>query len=211
MNYPIQPAAFTPLDLANAPRDGRTLWLLVDYRDGDHALDDAECAWTIGHNNFDNDGEDYWNFAGWCWSQDCYTEGKGRVMAWANERTPASVVDTDALFALEDALATGIVAIRGEGMAIGAQAIDTNSDNFKAGALWALAECQRQHDAPEVYSAALEGAALGWADAERLMDEFDLVELRAIFDQGGPLSEADAQRIHALTDPTRADDGEATP
>lgn len=72
------------LPMATAPRDGTTLRLLVDYRaeDAHHALvDDAE-GWTIGHNNYDNDGEDRWQLAGWCWSQDHYTEGHGKPLGW---------------------------------------------------------------------------------------------------------------------------------
>lgn len=79
------------LPLADAPRDGALVCLLVDYstvdKDGSdhgHPLEDtADVAWTIGHNNFDNDGEDRWQFAGWCWSHDHYTEGHGTPIGWA--------------------------------------------------------------------------------------------------------------------------------
>lgn len=72
-----------PQGLATAPRDGTMVWLLVDYEGGDHALVDASRAWTIGHNNFDNDGQDVWQFAGWCWAHDHYTQGEGTVLAWS--------------------------------------------------------------------------------------------------------------------------------
>jgi len=66
--------------IEEAPKDGTLLLLLVDYS-GDQAgapLEDDTLARTIGANNFDNDGEDAWRFAGWCWSHDHYTEGQRR-------------------------------------------------------------------------------------------------------------------------------------
>lgn len=70
--------------MASAPRDGRILRLLVDYLadDARNPLDDASEAWTIGSNAFDNDGVDEWQFAGWDWSHDCFTEGEGTVIGW---------------------------------------------------------------------------------------------------------------------------------
>lgn len=62
-----------------------TVLLLVDYRDGDHPLDDALVAITIGHNNDHNAGEGEeqgWQFAGWCWCHDHYVEGKGAPIGW---------------------------------------------------------------------------------------------------------------------------------
>ncbi|MBK8197004.1 MAG: hypothetical protein IPK75_01450 [Acidobacteria bacterium] len=78
--FPAVPAR--PLD--SAPRDGRILRLLVDYSEEDarHPLDDASEAWTIGSNAFDNDGVDEWEIAGWCWSHDHFTAGRGRVIGW---------------------------------------------------------------------------------------------------------------------------------
>ena len=79
----------SPRPIATAPRDGEMLWLLVDYgdstgRDGEgaHPLADAGTAWTIGFNNHDNDGEDVWKFAGWCWCRDHFAEGRGKVIGW---------------------------------------------------------------------------------------------------------------------------------
>lgn len=74
-----------PFPMALAPRDGRLLRLLVDYSDGEHPLDDELEAWTFGHNNYDNDGEDRWRFAGWCWSHDHFTEGRGTPIGWLPE------------------------------------------------------------------------------------------------------------------------------
>lgn len=72
-----------PMD--TAPKDGTLVLLLIaPSEERDHALEDtAEASRTIGHNNFDNDGEDRWQFAGWCWSHDHYTEGEGMPSAWA--------------------------------------------------------------------------------------------------------------------------------
>lgn len=80
--------------MKSAPRDGRILCLLVDYSDDEaaHALQDANRTWTIGGNSFENTGEDHWQFAGWCWTHDHFTEGKGRVIGWA-PFNPASMVD----------------------------------------------------------------------------------------------------------------------
>ncbi|MGU9832578.1 MULTISPECIES: hypothetical protein [unclassified Pseudomonas] len=67
-------------DMDSAPRDGTMLRLLVEFED--HSTEDADQAPTIGANNFDNDGEDRWKFAGWCWSHDHFTEGKGIPVGW---------------------------------------------------------------------------------------------------------------------------------
>ena len=87
-------AATTCLPIEQAPRDGTMVALLVDYSgEGAHPLEDDTVAWTIGANNLDNDGEDTWRFAGWCWSHDHFTEGKGRVIGWA-PWNPASLTST---------------------------------------------------------------------------------------------------------------------
>ncbi len=67
-------------DMATAPRDGTMLRLLVEFTE--HSTEDADQAPTIGANNFDNDGEDRWQFAGWCWSHDHFVEGKGEPVGW---------------------------------------------------------------------------------------------------------------------------------
>ncbi|TCM25149.1 hypothetical protein [Novosphingobium sp. ST904] len=76
-------AGFRPMSEWDS-RD-RTVLLLVDYSDGCHALDDAQFAITIGHNNDHNVGEDEgkgWEFAGWCWSHDHYVQGEGMPVGW---------------------------------------------------------------------------------------------------------------------------------
>lgn len=70
-----------------APRDGTLVLLLiapdcpVDAR-LNPLEDTAGPSRTIGHNNYDNDGENLWQFAGWSWCHDHYTEGKGTPLAW---------------------------------------------------------------------------------------------------------------------------------
>lgn len=72
--------------IAEAPTDGTLLLLLVDYRDEQigRALEDELFGRTIGFNNLDNDGEDAWKFAGWCWEHDHFVEGKGKPVAFAS-------------------------------------------------------------------------------------------------------------------------------
>ena len=76
---PIQPAAWRPID--TAPRDGTIVRLLVEFCES--SLEDTvDPVQTIGHSNFEHDGEDRWQFAGWCWTHDCYTQGKGVPLGW---------------------------------------------------------------------------------------------------------------------------------
>lgn len=80
-----QPVA---LPLEGAPRDGTMLRLRVRYEaaNQDEAwtpLEDSEESWTIGFNNFDNTGDDRWQFVGWDWSQDHLLEATGgAVIGW---------------------------------------------------------------------------------------------------------------------------------
>lgn len=74
-------------DMAQAPRDDTTLLLLIAPDGREHPLEDTEgYSRTIGHNGFDNTGDDVWQFAGWCWCHDHYVEGKGQPVAW--QHTP---------------------------------------------------------------------------------------------------------------------------
>lgn len=70
------------LPMMTAPRDGTLLRLLVDFED--HATENSDKpSPTIGHNEFDHNGEDEWHFVGWCWSHDHFTgEPKGKVIGW---------------------------------------------------------------------------------------------------------------------------------
>jgi hypothetical protein len=69
-----------PMD--TAPKDNTLVLLLVEYSDGAHPLEDSHIARTIGHNSYGDTGEDQWQFAGWSWCQDVYTQGTGKPIAW---------------------------------------------------------------------------------------------------------------------------------
>lgn len=76
-------------DMADAPKDGRLLVLLIDYTDGGGSLEDENVGSTIGFNNLDNTGDDEWQFAGWCWQHDHFVEGSGKVIGWSPFVRPA--------------------------------------------------------------------------------------------------------------------------
>lgn len=69
-------------DMATAPRDGTLVRLLVEFTE--HATEDSDAmpSPTIGANSFDHTGEDVWQFAGWSWEQDCFTQGAGEPVGW---------------------------------------------------------------------------------------------------------------------------------
>lgn len=71
-------------DPTTYPKDGTLVLLRVEG--GDHPTEDDTIFRTIGSNNFDNDGEDRWQYAGWCWSHDHWTEAaedrRGQVTGW---------------------------------------------------------------------------------------------------------------------------------
>jgi hypothetical protein len=82
-------------DMAYAPRDGTLLRLLVEF--DEHSTEDEDQAPTIGANNFDNDEQDEWLFAGWCWTHDHWVQGKGAPIGWlpmidTSPPAPVSVV-----------------------------------------------------------------------------------------------------------------------
>jgi hypothetical protein len=71
--------------IALAPRDGTLLLLLVEADAEDinsHPLEDSALSRTVGFNNFDHDGEDVWQMAGWCWDHDHFTAGHGQPKKW---------------------------------------------------------------------------------------------------------------------------------
>jgi len=69
-------------DMATAPRDGTLVRLLVEFTE--HATEDSDAmpSPTIGANSFDHTGDDAWQFAGWSWEQDCFTQGAGEPVGW---------------------------------------------------------------------------------------------------------------------------------
>lgn len=90
-------------DIESAPKDGTLVRLLVSF--DEHSTEDAEEAPTIGSNNFDNDGEDVWRFAGWCWSHDHFTQGVGTPVGWLPMiEAGASPAELDRVTAERDAL-----------------------------------------------------------------------------------------------------------
>lgn len=68
--------------MATAPKDGTLLRLLVSFEH--HATEDGVGPQpTIGSNTWDNHHDfDEWQFAGWNWEQDCYTQGVGTPVGW---------------------------------------------------------------------------------------------------------------------------------
>ena len=100
-----------PQPMESAPRDGTMVRLLVNF--DDHATEDTTGpAWTIGANNDDNvdhSGRTGWQFAGWCWTHDHFTEGKGTPVAWLpivgdfSELAPAGAAPEGMLARLEEA------------------------------------------------------------------------------------------------------------
>lgn len=73
------------LSIETAPKTGILLLLLVVQEQGAQSSNPTEddlAFRTIGHNNFDNDGEDRWQFAGWNWENDYWTEGRGNPIKW---------------------------------------------------------------------------------------------------------------------------------
>lgn len=92
---PVQMEAVAWRPMETAPKNCTMVRLLINYsdeHDGDNPLEDsAEPTATIGFCNDDNvlDGEGAgWQFAGWDWSQDCFTEGSGKPIAWAPYEGP---------------------------------------------------------------------------------------------------------------------------
>lgn len=74
----LEKYGFNPVETYK--KDGTVVQFLV--LSGDHPTEDEEVFRTIGSNNFDNDGEDDWKMAGWCWSHDHWVETTGQVIGW---------------------------------------------------------------------------------------------------------------------------------
>lgn len=93
-------------DMATAPRDGTMVRLLVDFTE--HPTEDQDRAPTIGacHDDGHPDEPTGWQFAGWCWSHDHFTEGKGEPVGWLPllDTQPIPTEDTRSLRELAAAL-----------------------------------------------------------------------------------------------------------
>ena len=72
----------TYLPITDEQKDGRFIFLFVDYSTGHGPLEDSMVAWTIGFNSLKDTGEDYWNLVGWSWEQDHFLDGQGEVLGW---------------------------------------------------------------------------------------------------------------------------------
>ena len=70
-------------DMATAPKDSTMLRLLVAFTEHPTEDNGPEVPLpTIGANSLDNTGVDEWQFAGWSWQQDCFTQGEGTPVGW---------------------------------------------------------------------------------------------------------------------------------
>jgi len=76
-----------------APKNGTMLRLAIDHTGVSGAcsgglLEDATKAWTIGFNQFEDTGEDRWQFVGWDWCQDTFVDGAGVPIGWLPWENP---------------------------------------------------------------------------------------------------------------------------
>lgn len=74
-------------DMSSAPKDGTFVRLLVrpgsSETDGWTPFADSSDPYqTIGFNALSDTTEDVWQFAGWDWCHDCFTDGAGEVIGW---------------------------------------------------------------------------------------------------------------------------------
>lgn len=82
MNMENQVSTIEWNSMDSAPKDGRLLRLLVNFTD--YQIEDvAGPQITIGCNTWDNHHDyDYWQFVGWNWEEDCFSEGLGEPLGW---------------------------------------------------------------------------------------------------------------------------------
>lgn len=81
---PVQAVDLAPRPMDTAPTDGTLVRLLVNFT-SNPTEDSHGPAWTIGSNNDSNvmaDERVGWQFAGWCWDHDHFTEGEGTPVGW---------------------------------------------------------------------------------------------------------------------------------
>ncbi len=67
--------------METAPIDGTMVRLLVEFESG--ALEDTDQpVWTVGACHAADSTGYVWQFAGWNWTHDCFTEGSGTPIGW---------------------------------------------------------------------------------------------------------------------------------
>ena len=105
------------LPMDTSPTDGTMVRLLVDFEA--NSLEDTDKpVWTVGACYVSDSEGDVWQFAGWNWSHDCFTEGHGKPLGWlpmlstppqpaAQEQTSAVPVVRQMVEALERKLPGG--------------------------------------------------------------------------------------------------------
>jgi hypothetical protein len=71
-----------------APTDGTMVRLLVKFTEHD-TEDTGGPSWTIGAFSSPDEPDACWQFAGWCWTHDHFTEGKGEPIGWLPMTEPA--------------------------------------------------------------------------------------------------------------------------
>jgi len=82
--HPVQPGW---REMESAPKDGTMVRLLVRPGTAEEDgwtpfADSSEPYSAIGFNALSDTLEDEWQFAGWNWSHDCFTDGAGEVIGW---------------------------------------------------------------------------------------------------------------------------------
>lgn len=91
LSLPVQPVAWEGMD--TAPKNGTMLRLLIQRGDVDRGAwasfeDSLDPYETIGFNALSDTLEDEWQFAGWDWVHDCFTDGAGYPVGWLPLTTP---------------------------------------------------------------------------------------------------------------------------
>jgi hypothetical protein len=84
--------------IETAPKDGTLLDLYIPHVE-DRPLTDEGYSVTIGMNNFDNDGDDNWQYVGWNWEQDMFSDIDdpciGKPTHWRRRPSPPTTAGTD--------------------------------------------------------------------------------------------------------------------